>query len=415
MEGAKTKTTGIVHTVLCFSLGRFGSHSCCRVCRDVQVVFVSARLPFADVLCALRTSVCRAYLVGVAMCAFTASWWSDCAQVRCQTHAIISSNPQFHHSYPCFMNLSSCVVVTCVFPKPTHATRHDTPLRLPTFDCFGCASRTSDSDGSAALASAAAASATSGGRSGCRRIVPRDHHVSLWGGNNTGDGGDGGGGGGGGGGGDPLQLPGGRRAAAERVRTFSVRADDYSMHELEAEDVGKSPAQTAMPQGAESMYDALSGYGGGGGGSGGSGSGGSGSGSDHGSDRYVRLAGAHVTAFLRTSLLMVHVCMETSSPLNQETPTPAGAQATPPPPPRAGAGSERIAQGSGARPSAGPAWAEDGMAACLPGADDKFLPLCEYFGFPSSAETLLAEPGLMSAARRCVSARAPTAWVCFGA
>lgn len=186
----------------------------------------------------------------------------------------------------------------------------------------------------------------------------------FWGGDNSG------GDDGGSGGDDPLQLPGGRRAAAERVRTFSVQADDYSADKAEDEGVGKLPPPTAMTAalGGEKTGDAATGCGGGGGG-----------------DRYVRLAGAHVTAFLRTALLMVHVCMETP-PL--------------PPPPR-GAGAENVVEGAGVPSAPGPAWA-DGGAACLPSADDKLSPLCRFFGFPTSAEALMAEPGLVDAARRCV-------------
>lgn len=261
------------------------------------------------------------------------------------------------------------------------------------FDCFGCVPRTSGLEGHAA-SSPAAASASSGGGSSCRRIVPREHHLLFWGGDTSG-----GDGGSSGGGGHHVQLPGGRRAAAERVRTFSVRADDYSAFKFEDDNARKLPATRAMTvtPGGESADDAAPGYGGG------TGSGGGGGSSS--SDRYVRLAGAHVTAFLRTALLMVHVCMGSLPPSHQETTPPAETQAAPPSPPGA-ASSKKAVEGSGEHSSPGPAWT-DGAATCLPSADDKFLPLCRFFGFPSSAEALLAEPGLVDAARRCALTRVP--------
>ncbi|CAB1103163.1 unnamed protein product [Ectocarpus sp. CCAP 1310/34] len=120
----------------------------------------------------------------------------------------------------------------------------------------------------------------------------------------------------------------------------------------------------------------------------GSGGGGGGASGASGGDRYVRVAGPHVTVFLRTALLMVHICMQppSSSSLDPEeaSGTAGGSDGL----------EEKVANNG------------SGRLGLLPSADDAFSPLCRFFGFPTSAEALLAEPGLLDAARRwlaCVS------------
>lgn len=171
-------------------------------------------------------------------------------------------------------------------------------------------------------------------------------------------------------GGDPAPLlPGGRRAAAEIVRRFSVGdgsggdgggGDDGAAAAAAAaggSGVGKMPASTT---------ECGSGSGGGSGASGG--------------DRYVRVAGSHVTAFLRTALLMVHICMKPPSPSSLDPDEASGGGSD---------GLEEKVRNNGS-----------GRLGLLPSADDAFSPLCRFFGFPRSAEALLAEPGLLDAARR---------------
>ncbi|CAN0257990.1 unnamed protein product, partial [Ectocarpus sp. 13 AM-2016] len=165
--------------------------------------------------------------------------------------------------------------------------------------------------------------------------------------------------------------PGGRRAAAESVRRFSVGdgsgggcgGDNGAAAAAAAggSGIGKMPASTT---------ECSSGSGSGGGGGGG--------------DRYVRVAGPHVTAFLRTALLMVHICMQ-PPPSSSLDPEEAAGTA---------GGSDGLEEKAGNNGSGGLGF--------LPSADDAFSPLCRFFGFPTSAEALLAEPGLLDAARRCL-------------
>ncbi|CAM9788127.1 unnamed protein product, partial [Ectocarpus sp. 8 AP-2014] len=110
---------------------------------------------------------------------------------------------------------------------------------------------------------------------------------------------------------------------------------------------------------------------------------GSGSGSGGGGDRYVRVAGPHVTAFLRTALLMVHICMQPPSPSSLDPEEASGTAG----------GSDGLEEKVGGNNGSG-------RLGLLPSADDAFSPLCRFFGFPTSAEALLAEPGLLDAARR---------------
>lgn len=166
----------------------------------------------------------------------------------------------------------------------------------------------------------------------------------------------------------PL-LPGGRRAGAERVQTFSIG-------------VGGGGG------GADG------GDGGGGGGDVGGGGGGEiGRGSVSG-DRYLRAAAAHVIAFLRTALLMVHVCMTPEEDEDEDTNSLGLGRGG------GGGGEGRGGESEFARSvfDVGMAVGADGTS--LPSSDDEFLPLCRFFGFPESAEALLSQPGLVDAARR---------------
>lgn len=99
-----------------------------------------------------------------------------------------------------------------------------------------------------------------------------------------------------------------------------------------------------------------------------------------GRDRYVRLAAEHVTAFLRTALLLVRLCM--GSP-EQQQPEGVG-----------GAGGSR--GGGRGREE------ESGGVLCDGPIEDTFEGLCRLFEFPETAEAFLADTGAMNAARRCV-------------
>lgn len=171
----------------------------------------------------------------------------------------------------------------------------------------------------------------------------------------------------------PRLLAGGRRDAAHRVRFFATATaapDSCS--------TGSSGSSFSSDKGPLAANNSKSGATAGQVDPEGDG--------DGAGDVYVRVAKEHVTAFLRTALLMLHVCMGRGAGDDGD-----------------GGGAQQGNRGSvGAFPkyglTVGRTLGADGSA--LPASDDEFTSLCRYFAFPESAEAMLSDPGIVSAARR---------------
>lgn len=180
----------------------------------------------------------------------------------------------------------------------------------------------------------------------------------------------------------PRLVAGGRRDAARRVRFFAAATpavDSCSSGSSGSND--SSGSSSSSDKGPLAAHNSKSG----GATAGQADPKGDGDG-DGAGDVYVRVAKEHVTTFLRTALLMLHVCMGRGDrdDGNGED-AQKGNRVTVGPFPMYGL-------------TAGRSLGADGSE--LPASDDEFTSLCRFFAFPESAEAMLSDPGIVSAARR---------------
>lgn len=306
----------------------------------------------------------------------------------------------------------ACMIICLTKSVAVRAFTVLTPSRAPpsfAFQFFSCDAGTC-SAGAASVGDSAARVSPTGGAADT--FLSSSSYV-LRGRSSSGGGGSGGGGNAGslvGRGVNPTSsagsafLAGGRRAAAARLYGFRLDAATDSSSPAESDGkphLSPSPVPGGGGEEKSSTCEASvrDGPGNDEGGpaklkSGGDTSTADGGGDDGGKggesrdDLFAKIAAPHVTAFLRTALLMIHVCMsgtEESDNRREEN-----------------GGDGSVAKGgvSASRALAPGVTGADGSL--LPTSDDLFQPLCQFFGFSETAEALLSEPGLIDSARRYI-------------